>query len=440
MNRRAGRALAVTAVVLLAGQQCAPAARAVAPPPVDNSLLPSPAAPAPPEPTEQRGACAVPLQIGANHPRAAQLDGVDLQAIWRVTRGAGQRVAVIDTGVQPHRRLSGVVAGGDYVSSGDGRQDCDGHGTIVAGIIAAAPEPEDRSGFSGVAPEATIIAIRQSSNKFGPLSDPSTRGFGDVTTLAMAVRNAADMGASVINISSVACTEGTLDDRILGAALSYAVDVKDAVVVTAAGNVGGSGQCLAQNTTPQPTVIVSPGWYDDYVLTVASVTVDGAPSAFSLNGPWVDVAAHGEAVVSLDPDGDGLVDAIPGASGPMPISGTSYATPVVSGLVALVRARFPRMSARQVMAKIEATAHKPVGGWNAQVGNGVVDCLAALSDHPAQPPVPRPRPEPAGSDPQPEPAPARGIAAAGVGLCLAGLAAAASARLRRRRRDDVTAD
>ena len=110
MNRRAGRALAVTAVVLLAGQQCAPAARAVAPPPVDNSLLPSPAAPAPPEPTEQRGACAVPLQIGANHPRAAQLDGVDLQAIWRVTRGAGQRVAVIDTGVQPHRRLPGVVA------------------------------------------------------------------------------------------------------------------------------------------------------------------------------------------------------------------------------------------------------------------------------------------------------------------------------------------
>ena len=127
------------------------------------------------------------------------------------------------------------------------------------------------------------------------------------------------------------------------------------------GKRGRSGQCLAQNTTPQPTVIVSPGWYDDYVLTVASVAADGAPSAFSLNGPWVDVAAHGEAVLSLDPDGDGLVDAMPGSSGPMPISGTSYATPVVSGLVALVRARFPRMSARQVMAKIEATAHKPVG-------------------------------------------------------------------------------
>ena len=440
MSSRATRVLAVVATVLLAATQCAPPAFAVAPPPIDNSLLPSPAPPAPPEPTEQRAPCAVPVHAEAKHPRPAQLDGVDLQAIWRLTRGAGQRVAVIDTGVQPHRRLPGVIAGGDYVSGGDGRQDCDGHGTIVAGIIAAAPDPEDRTGFSGVAPEASIIAIRQSSNEFGPLSDPSSRGFGDVTTLAMAVRTAADMGASVINISSVACVEGTLDDRILGAALSYAVGVKDAVVVTAAGNVGGSGQCPAQNTTPQTSVIVSPGWYDDYVLTVASVAADGAPSAFSLTGPWVDVAARGEAVVSLDPDGDGTVDAIPGASGPMPITGTSYATPVVSGLVALVRARFPRMSARQVMARIEATAHEPAGGWNVQVGNGVVDCLAALSDHPAPPPLPKPGPAAVSSDPQTRPAPARGIAAAGVGLCLAGLAAAGSARLRRRRRDDVTAD
>lgn len=440
MRTRAGRALAVAAAVVLAAQQCAPPAFAVAPPPIDSSLLPSPAAPAPPEPTEQRGACAVPMHAEASRRRAAQLDGVDLQSIWRLTRGAGQRVAVIDTGVQPHRRLPGVIAGGDYVSRGDGRQDCDGHGTIVAGIIAAAPESQDRTGLSGVAPEASIIAIRQSSNKFGPSSDPTSRGFGDVTTLAMAVRTAADMGASVINISSVACVEGTLDDRRLGAALSYAVDVKDAVVVTAAGNVGGSGQCPAQNTTAQTTVTSSPGWYDDYVLTVASVAADGAPSAFSLNGPWIDVAAHGEAVVSLDPDGDGVVDAVPGGSGPMPISGTSYATPVVSGLVALVRARFPRMPARQVMARIEATAHKPAGGWNAQVGNGVVDCLAALSDHPARPALARPIPAPVSSEPQSKPAPGLGIAAAGVGLCLAGLAAAGSRRLRGRRHDDVTAD
>ncbi len=63
VSARAGRALAVAAAVVLAAQQCAPPAFAVAPPPIDNSLLPSPAAPAPPEPTEQRGACAVPLRV-----------------------------------------------------------------------------------------------------------------------------------------------------------------------------------------------------------------------------------------------------------------------------------------------------------------------------------------------------------------------------------------
>jgi membrane-anchored mycosin MYCP len=346
---------------------------------------------------------------------------------------------VIDTGIAAHRRLSGVIAGGDYVSSGDGRQDCDGHGTVVAGIIAAAPDRTDPTGFSGIAPEATLIGIRQSSNKFGPLADLSSRGFGDVTTLAMAVRTAADMGASVINVSSVACAESMLDDRALGAALSYAVDVKDAVVVAAAGNVGGEGQCPSQNTAAQPIVIASPAWYDDYVLTVASVDSSGTPSEFSLNGPWVDTAAPGEHVVSLDPDGDGVIATMPTPTGRAPISGTSYAAALVSGLVALVRARFPRLSARQIMTRIETTAHHPAGGWNAAVGNGVVDPLGALTDQTAspstagsQPPAP-----PAPTDPRPHRPYA--VAATGAALCLAGLIAAASVRLRRRP-EDVPAD
>ena len=106
-------------------------------------------------------------------------------------------------------------------------------------------------------------------------------GFGDVDTLASAVRTAADIGATVINVSSVACLpiDGGLDDRPLGAALAYAVDVKNVVVVAAAGNVGGPGQCPEQNPATDParpgqpnwdrvSVVVSPAWYDDYVLTV----------------------------------------------------------------------------------------------------------------------------------------------------------------------------
>ncbi|MCV7347303.1 type VII secretion-associated serine protease mycosin [Mycolicibacterium rhodesiae] len=416
---------------------CAPPTFAVVPPPIDNSLLPSPAPPAPPRPTEQRRPCTVPLQAGAGS-SASHLAGFDATAVWRLTRGAGQRVAVIDTGIAAHRRLPDVVAGGDYVSTGDGRQDCDGHGTVVAGIIAAAPDQTDRTGFTGIAPEATLIGIRQSSNKFGPVADPGDLGFGDVSTLAMAVRTAADMGASVINISSVACAESSLDDRALGAALSYAVDVKDSVVVVAAGNVGGDGQCPAQNTTAQPSVIASPAWYDDYVLTVGSVGPDGAPSEFSLNGPWVDVAAPGENIVSLDPDGDGVINALPTPAGQASMSGTSYAAPIVAGVVALVRSRFPRLSARQVMTRIEATAHHPAPGWNAAVGNGVIDPLAALSDHTNTPPahqavraaVPLPT-RPADNH-------RYAVAGSAAALCVAGIVAA-SVRLRRRT-EDVAAD
>ena len=174
-----------------------------------------------------------------------QLKGMDLPAVWALTRGAGQTVAVIDTGVARHRRLPHLVPGGDYVSTRDGASDCDGHGTIVAGIIGAAPDSADPEAFTGIAPDVTLLGIRQSSNKFRAIEDPAGTGVGDVETLASAVRTAADLGATVINISSVAClpADTDLDDRALGAALAYAVDVKNVVVVTAAGNVGGPGQC-----------------------------------------------------------------------------------------------------------------------------------------------------------------------------------------------------
>jgi membrane-anchored mycosin MYCP len=371
----------------------APTSAAVSPPPVDYSLLPKPASPSPPQRTEQLGECvavATPVETGGG-----QLAEFGLGQVWPLTRGAGQTVAVIDTGVSRHRLLPRLIPGGDYVSTGDGTEDCDGHGTIVAGIIgAAADEP---STFRGVAPEATVIAMRQSSNRFRAVDDPGSSGFGDVETLAMAVRAAADMGATVINVSTVACVPANdvLDDRALGAALAYAVDVKNVVVVAAAGNVGGPGQCPEQNPAADPVrpgrpnwtdvkVVVSPAWYDDYVLTVGSVGTDGAPSQFSLAGPWVDVAAAGEDVVSLDPDGEGLIDTLPSPDDELPIAGTSYAAPVVSGVVALVRSRFPELTARQVMQRIEDTTRRPAANWDPVVGHGVVDPVAAVSGGPAR--------------------------------------------------------
>ena len=398
----------------------------------------------PPWPTAQREACAaITADADAELGRPERAPVADLPRLWQFTRGAGQRIAVIDTGVSRHRRLPDVVPGGDYVSTGDGTQDCDAHGTLVAGIIAASADPRP-GGFSGVAPEATVISIRQSSVKFGPARDRSRSGVGDVETMAKAVRTAADLGASVINISSVACVPVTaaLDDRALGAALAYAVDIKNAVVVAPAGNTaggkvsdkasdkagdtGGSTQCPAQRrdaTWDTATVAVSPDWYDDYVLTVASLDASGEPSGFTLPGPWVDVAAPGEGVTSL---------------GAQSLSGTSYAAPVVSGLAALIRARFPALTARQVMQRIESTAHHPAGGRDPLVGEGRIDALAAISSDPmptargAEPsPVPLAAPAPAAtSSSRARQAALRGTAGCLTALVVALLLGATTRRLR----------
>ncbi|MGO9151727.1 type VII secretion-associated serine protease mycosin [Mycobacterium sp.] len=437
-NSRVVRLLVVSAFAALF-QLGTPSAQAVSPPPIDQRWLPEPAAPAPPQPTVQREVCAAmspsPAVPGQSPDQFADLG---LPQVWQLSRGAGQRVAVIDTGISRHQRLPNVVPGGDYVSTGDGTQDCDAHGTLVAGIIAAVADSK-ADGFSGLAPDVTLISIRQSSAKFAP-ADRSGAGVGDVETMAKAVRTAADLGASVINISSVACVPAAtvLDDRALGAALAYAVDVKNAVVVAPAGNTAGNTQCPAQQpdaTWEKVTVAVSPAWYDDYVLTVGSVNAEGTPSAFTLAGPWVDVAATGEGVTVF---------------GSGPLSGTSYAAPVVSGLAALIRARFPTWTARQVMQRIESTAHHPPAGWDPFVGNGTVDALAAVSTDSARATTSTPRTPPVAVTTPPPPLHSRPpdghvrvTALRGAAIGLAALVAALfSLRLRSPRgpRDTVPGD
>ncbi|VBA48036.1 type VII secretion-associated serine protease mycosin [Mycobacterium pseudokansasii] len=456
MNTTTVRITHLLAAVLTTTPLCVtPPAHAVSPPRVDEKWLPAAASPAPPQPTVQREVCTAATAVSGHAAAAAQLADLELPHLWQLTRGAGQRVAVIDTGVARHRRLLHLVGGGDYVSTGDGTRDCDAHGTVVAGIIAGTAD-SSADGFSGVAPEATVISIRQSSAKFAAVTDRSGAGVGDVDTMAQAVRTAADLGASVINISSVACVPAVplLDDRALGAALAYAVDVKDAVVVAPAGNSDGGAQCPAQGpdvSRDTVTVAVSPAWYDDYVLTVGSVNPAGAPSSFTLAGPWVDVAASGEEVTSLSPVGGGVVNALDGQHGSVPLSGTSFAAPVVSGLTALIRARFPALTARQVMQRITSTAHHPPAGWNPLVGNGTVDALAALStDSPPPAPVAKPDMEAAPITAPTVPVPADhrsrdaalGGAAIGLVVLVAVLAsfAATRPRLGRSGRDGVVGD
>ena len=156
------------------------------------------------------------------------------------------------------------------------------------------------------------------------------------------------------------------NDAEVGLALRYAYE-RNVVVVAAAGNLQQQGLCGNQNPVPDPNLplardwesvqtIVSPAWFSDYVLTVGALSSSGQPAEFSLHGPWVAVAAPGERIVSLDPNGPGLINAWQDQRGLVPINGTSFAAPLVSGLVALVRSRFPGLSAGQVIELIKRTA------------------------------------------------------------------------------------
>ena len=137
-------AAVLTVLLTVAEITLAPTPALAIGPPLIPPGDPPPGAVAPPDPTEQKTACG----IGTVSP-GSQLGvrpGADVMlnytGAWRFSRGAGQKIAVIDTGVAPNPRLHALQPGGDYVSSSDGLVDCDAHGTLVAGLIAAAPSAE----------------------------------------------------------------------------------------------------------------------------------------------------------------------------------------------------------------------------------------------------------------------------------------------------------
>jgi membrane-anchored mycosin MYCP len=463
---------AVTAclpVVLAAALSTAPSAWAIVKPVVDPGVPPPSGAPEPVQPMEQRGPCSVTGIIpgtdpGATTPSQAVLN---LPAAWQFSRGDGQLVAVLDTGSRPSPRLPNVDPGGDFVEATDGLTDCDGHGTLVAGIIAGQPGDD---GFSGVAPGARVLSIRVTSAKFAPRTpggDPQlAQASLEVASLSRAIVHAADLGARVINISAVTCVpaDRPVDQAALGAALKYAAVDKDAVIVAAAGNTGPTGS-LAGGTSCESnpltdlgrpddprnwagvTSISSPSWWQQYVLSTASLTPEGQPSKFTMAGPWVGVAAPGENIASVsNRDGGGLANGLPNDHNQqIALSGTSYAAGYVSGVAALVRSKYPALTATQVVRRITATAHNGARAPSNVVGTGIVDPVAALTWE--LPPNPQ-NPENLAAQAKPvavPPAPApkdnnpRTVAFVGTAvLALVVAAVAATAAIAARRRKEFT--
>ncbi|HEY6856696.1 MAG TPA: type VII secretion-associated serine protease mycosin [Mycobacterium sp.] len=262
------------------------------------------------------------------------------------------------------------------------------------------PPPAPSDAFSGVAPDVDLISIRQFSQAFGLKdaytgdADPQTRQKLDqIRTMARAIVHAADLGARVINISQVLCmsARSIIDQPDLGAAVRYAAVDKDAVIVAAAGDT--SQRDCKENPVVDPlhpndprdwngvTTVVTPSWFSDYVLTVGAVDSAGTPmDKSSVAGPWVSIAAPGTDVVGLSPRDDSLVNAIDGPDNTLLVpSGTSFSTAIVSGVAALVRAKYPQLTSHQIINRLIHTARAPARGVDNQVGHGVIDPVAALT-------------------------------------------------------------
>ncbi|RDI54530.1 type VII secretion-associated serine protease mycosin [Nocardia mexicana] len=398
-----GRGVAVALTTLVLATGAAPA-MALEPPQVAVGAAPPDGAPGPEVPTKQdKGCLAVGVLPDSDLSQAPPPErALGLARARALSRGAGVTVAVIDTGVSPSARLPNLTGGGDYVSTGgDGLSDCDAHGTLVAGIIGAAPDQGD--GFSGVAPDSQILSIRYRSGAFGPerpSSDQTQQMAIEIRTLARAITHAANLGAQVITVALPVCVPAGagLDQSILSAAIGHAVHVRGALIVAGAGNTGSTG--CEQNPPIDPSqsrdsrnwsevkTISAPGWFAPEVLTVGFTTPNGAPMPDSLSGPWVSVAAPGTGIESVGPGGGGLINGIGEPGKLVPVGGASFAAAYVSGVAALLRSRFPNETPTEIGARLQAAAHAPARGIDNAVGAGVIDPAAALSYRtPPQPPV-----------------------------------------------------
>jgi type VII secretion-associated serine protease mycosin len=270
------------------------------------------------------------------------LRALNVAEAHRVSRGEGVTVAVIDTGVDPHPDLrDNLLRGADVVpgGTGDGRTDTDGHGSAMAGLLAAHGKGADE-GALGIAPQAKIWPVRTATQ---------TRT-GTNADLARALTRAVRAGVDVISISS-----GGSPDPQLSAAVEAAI-ASDIVVIAAAGN------------RPTDVVVTFPAYLEG-VLAVGATDRSGNRAAISVTGDKLAIMAPGVDIYSTSFDGKYYRG-----------TGTSASTAIVAGAAALVRSRFPDLSAAEVVHRLTATAtDKGAPGRDPEYGYGVLNLVAALT-------------------------------------------------------------
>ena len=304
---------------------------------------------------------------------------IDAPEAWAVTRGAGVTVAVVDSGVDAgHPDLQPrLLPGYDFVDDDTDPTDLDGHGTHVAGTVAAA---DDGTGAVGVAPEADLVSLR--------VLDENGQGYG--SDVAAAFDWAGDHGIPVVNASLGSASITTAEQEAIQ-------EHPGTLFVVAAGN----DEADVDATPRYPCAYPEPN-----VLCVGATDQDDALAEFSNYGADnVDLFAPGVNIVSAFPRGmtNDLTYYFETGDGFELMNGTSMATPHVAGAAALVAAANPGFGAEQIKDQLLASAD-PVPGLAglAQVG-GRLNAASALG-------APAPAPTDTTAPVKPDP----GSSAAGV--------------------------
>lgn len=267
--------------------------------------------------------------------------GVD--AAWDLTRGSGGVVvAVVDTGVKALPDFSGrLLAGHDFVNDDSDATDDNGHGTMTAGVIAAAGN--NRTGIAGICWYCKIM----------PVKVLNAKGMGTYSAIAEGIRWAADHDADIINLS----LGGADDSELLRDAVTYATG-KGVVVLAAAGNDG----------SPAPHY---PAAIPAAIAVGASTSGDTRYGWSNYGSGWVDIAAPG-----CNP-----AQGMNGVVGEF--CGTSSATPFASGVAALLASTTPVPSSATIRAALISSAARIPGTW-VPTSSGRVDAPAALAALPAE--------------------------------------------------------
>jgi thermitase len=224
------------------------------------------------------------------------LSHINIDGLWQTTSGgSGVLVAVLDTGIDSgHEDLYGKVVGEANFSNSSVANDLYGHGTHIAGIIAA--NGDNGLGVVGVAPQSLLLNVKVAEDD----------GRCRASAVAQGIIWAVDNGAEVINVS----IEIREPSATLEAAVSYAWE-NGAIVIAAAGNEGSQSP-------------VYPAYYAN-VIAVAATGPDDTRALLSNYGQWVEVAAPGYDIYSTLPGNEYGYK-----------TGTSFATAYVSGLAAIL--------------------------------------------------------------------------------------------------------